>query len=212
MNYAIEIVVRCYLHNPPEVHDGNSIAHMLHHSEVMGYDDVGEIEIFLQAVKQIDNLCLNRYVQCGDRFVCQQQLWIKDQCPGNSYPLTLASAEETRGDISPYALASVPLSQGFWQPFLVSYALLQFHEPQEGLPRYPRPASWDLGRSKISGKIICISLRNRRIVSESARQRSVPLKRISPSSGSISLKISLHTVDFPQPLSPTSPKVSFSSR
>ncbi len=37
---VIEFVVGCHFHDSPEVHDGNSIADVLYHPEIMRYKDV----------------------------------------------------------------------------------------------------------------------------------------------------------------------------
>ena len=65
-----------------------------------------------------------------------------------------------------------------------------------------------LSEAKGSWKIICTRLRNARKASPRACVTSVPSMRITPALGSIRRKISLPTVDFPQPDSPTRQSVS----
>ena len=59
-----------------------------------------------------------------------------------------------------------------------------------------------------SWKIICMSRRCRRMFSLLNSNRSAPAKRTCPAVASISRSMSLPSVVLPQPLSPTTPKVS----
>jgi hypothetical protein len=52
-----------------EVHDHDAIAHEAHHIEVVRDEHVGQAEIVLEVEKKIENLRLDRLVQCRDCFV-----------------------------------------------------------------------------------------------------------------------------------------------
>ncbi|MNW59658.1 hypothetical protein D3C74_375880 [compost metagenome] len=57
----------------------------------MGDEHVGQTILLLQILHQIEHLCLNRYIQRGDRLIADDELWIQRQRAGNADPLPLAA-------------------------------------------------------------------------------------------------------------------------
>ena len=66
---------------------------MTHHQQVVGNEQIGQSQPFLQVVKHVDNLCLNGHVQGRYRFVANNELRIHRQCPGNADTLPLTAGK-----------------------------------------------------------------------------------------------------------------------
>lgn len=56
----------------------------------MGYENISEIQPLLQIREKVHNLRLHRNIECGNRFVENNQLWLKRDGPRNADPLALA--------------------------------------------------------------------------------------------------------------------------
>jgi hypothetical protein len=58
-----------------EIHDGDAVAEMCSTTcEVVGNEDVGEAELCLQVLQQVEDLRLHRHVQRRDRLVADDQI------------------------------------------------------------------------------------------------------------------------------------------
>jgi hypothetical protein len=66
---------------------------MLHHSQVMGNDNIREFESLLNIFQKIDHLCLNRDIPSRDRFTTGNELRVEGESSGDSDPLSLTTAE-----------------------------------------------------------------------------------------------------------------------
>ena len=66
---------------------------MLHHAQIVGHEDVGQVKFLLQLVHQVQHLGLDGHVQGGHRLIGDDQLWLYGQCPGDPDPLALAAGE-----------------------------------------------------------------------------------------------------------------------
>ena len=71
---------RSRFHHAAGVHDHDIVRHFRDDTEVMGNQHDGRIDLVLQAAEQVQNLCLNRHVQCGGRLVGDDQLRRTSQC------------------------------------------------------------------------------------------------------------------------------------
>lgn len=85
-----ELLCLCQFHDPPKVHDRHSIADVSDHPQIVGDEQVCNIELLPDLLHKIDDLCLNRYIQGRDRLVSHDQFRTKGQGPGNSRPLALS--------------------------------------------------------------------------------------------------------------------------
>ena len=56
-------------------------------------EDIGESQLLLQVMQEVQYLRLDRYVECAHRFVRQDDFRIEGQCPCDSNPLALSAAE-----------------------------------------------------------------------------------------------------------------------
>ena len=61
--------------------------------EIMRYEEVRELELSLQRLQEIDDLSLNRHVQCRHGFVENQKPWVKRDGAGDADALSLAARE-----------------------------------------------------------------------------------------------------------------------
>src|SRR5215210_7062737 len=84
------------LHDLAEVHHGDPVRDVLDHGEVVGYEDVGEVELLLQVLQKVDDLRLDRDVQCRDGLVADDQARVQRDGPRYPDPLPLAARELVR--------------------------------------------------------------------------------------------------------------------
>ena len=89
----VELAGLRLLDQPAEVHHADPVADVAHHREVVGDDEVGEPELVLQLLEQVEHLRLHRDVERGDRLVGHDQLRVDRQRPGDADPLPLAAGE-----------------------------------------------------------------------------------------------------------------------
>ena len=64
-----ELIPWSCLDHGSQIHDPNPIAEMFHHTKVMGDKQIRKPSFLLKPFEQINDLCLNGYIQCGDRFI-----------------------------------------------------------------------------------------------------------------------------------------------
>jgi hypothetical protein len=93
---VVQDVRRGELAQLSEIHDGDPVAHMLHNCEVVRDEEHGQAHPGLQILQKIEDLCLYRHVECGDRFVAYEELRLEHEGPGDAHPLTLTTRELDR--------------------------------------------------------------------------------------------------------------------
>ena len=76
-----------------QVHDGNAVGNVPHHQQVMGDEQIGQAQLFLQVMEHVDDLCLDRNVQGGNRLVTDDEFRIDRQGAGDADTLALAAGE-----------------------------------------------------------------------------------------------------------------------
>ena len=74
---------------------------MPHDGQVVRDEQVREAELLLQLLQQVDDLRLNRNVQCRHRLVRNDEIRLGGDRSGDSYPLPLAPGELVRGSGRP---------------------------------------------------------------------------------------------------------------
>ena len=79
-----------HLDDAAEVHDGDAVAEVFHHSQVVRDEEVGEAEVFLEVVEKIENLRLNGNIQSADWFVAHDKFRGDGQGAGDADTLTLS--------------------------------------------------------------------------------------------------------------------------
>ena len=74
MQRMIEYLFRFrILYHVSQIHNTYRIGDMLYNGQVVGNKKIGQIKFLLQVTEQIDNLCLNGNIQCGYRFVADNE-------------------------------------------------------------------------------------------------------------------------------------------
>src|SRR6266852_3211385 len=84
------------LHHLPQVHDRYPVRQVPHHREVVGDEQVRQLELFLEILKQVDDLRLNRDVQRRNRLVTHDERRRNRQSTGDSDALPLPARELVR--------------------------------------------------------------------------------------------------------------------
>ena len=76
-----------------QVQNPDAVAEVSHHRQVMGDKQHRQVQFVLQIFQQIDDLCLDGYVQCGNWLVGDQQPRLHHQRPGNADTLPLTTGK-----------------------------------------------------------------------------------------------------------------------
>jgi hypothetical protein len=88
-----EVRSRRHLHDPTEVHDRNPVGDVPHDREVVRDEQIGELELLLQLLEQIDDLRLDGDVERGDRLVRDDEVRVERERSRETDPLALAAGE-----------------------------------------------------------------------------------------------------------------------
>ena len=83
----INVLTGAILDNFTCIHDGNRITGFGYHTQIMGNQKHGSVELFFQSIHQPQYLGLNGDVQCCGRLIRNQKLRIAGQGDGNYDPL-----------------------------------------------------------------------------------------------------------------------------
>ena len=84
------------LHDLAQVHHRDVVAHMAHHRQVVGDEQVGEAQLLLELVEEVQHLGLDRHVEGGYRLIEHQEAGIEGQRPGHADALALPAGELVR--------------------------------------------------------------------------------------------------------------------
>ncbi len=84
------------LDDAAEIHDGDAVAHMAHHAQIVADEQAGEIELAAQLQEQIEDLRLDGDIEGGHRLVADQQIGLHGQRAGDGDALALAARELMR--------------------------------------------------------------------------------------------------------------------
>ena len=108
------------LDDAAEVHDGDAVAEVFDHSQVVRDEEVGEAEVFLEVVEKIENLRLNGNIQSADWFVAHDKFRGDGQGAGDADTLTLSPGKfmgvtvgEVRGEADTVEQFGHALREGF---------------------------------------------------------------------------------------------------
>jgi len=92
----VEHVRRRLLDDHAEIHDGDPIRDMADDAEIVCDEHVGEPELVLEVVQEVDDLGLDGYVERGHRLVCDDQPGIQGERPRDADALSLPARELVR--------------------------------------------------------------------------------------------------------------------
>ena len=84
------------LGDPAEVHDRDPVADVLDDAHVVGDEHVGQPELALELLQQVQDLGLDRDVERGDGLVADDEVGLEDERPGDADALALAARELVR--------------------------------------------------------------------------------------------------------------------
>ena len=80
----------------PEVHDHDPVGDVADDVQVVCDEDVGQVELLLEILEQVEDLRLHRHVERRDRLVADDQLRVHGQGAGDADALALAAGELVR--------------------------------------------------------------------------------------------------------------------
>ena len=97
MTRILEQLLRiAQLDHLPEVHHHHPVAHVTYDVEIVADEDIGQPKGFLEIEKQVENLGLDGFVECRDRFVENDQARLQCQRARDVDALALPSGQLMR--------------------------------------------------------------------------------------------------------------------
>ena len=93
---GVELVDGGQLDQPAQVHHPDPVADVLDDREVVGDEQVGQAELLLEVVEQVQDLALDRHVERRDGLVADDELGVEGERPGDADALALAARELVR--------------------------------------------------------------------------------------------------------------------
>ena len=92
----VEAVAVGQLHDVTEVHHRDAVGDVPDDRQVVRDEDVGDAELVLDVLEQVDDLRLDRHVERGDRLVADDELGPQRDGAGDADALALAAGELVR--------------------------------------------------------------------------------------------------------------------
>jgi hypothetical protein len=87
---------RAKLDDFAKVHDGNAVAYLANHREVVADDEESESELVLEFFEQVQDLSLHGNIERAHGLVSDDEFWLEDKCSCDVDSLTLSAAESVR--------------------------------------------------------------------------------------------------------------------
>ena len=84
------------LDDAAEIHHCDIVRQVLNHGKIVSNEQVGDTELFLQILQQIQNLGLYRHIKRRSRFIADHQFRLHGQGAGDGYTLALPPGELMR--------------------------------------------------------------------------------------------------------------------
>ena len=79
-----------------KVHHGDAVAHVFDHGKIVGDEDIGQVQLLLDVLHQVEYLRLNGHIQRRDRLIADEQVGADAQRAGNAQALALAAGKLVR--------------------------------------------------------------------------------------------------------------------
>ena len=92
----VELLGRRQLDELPEVHHRDPVAHVADDAEIVGDEEIRQLELVLELLEQVDHLRLDRDVERRHRLVGDDQLRPQRERARDADPLALAAGELVR--------------------------------------------------------------------------------------------------------------------
>src|SRR5690606_16918742 len=93
---VVDLPVGADLDDLAQIHHRDPVGDVAHHRQVVGDEDVGQVELVLQPFEQVHDLRLDRHVERGDRLVTDDDLGAQGQAAGDADALPLTAGELVR--------------------------------------------------------------------------------------------------------------------
>ena len=190
------------LDDVPEVHDRDPVRDVPDDAEVVRDEEVGEVEVLLEALEQVQDLRLDRDVERRDRLVADDQLRRERQRPGDADPLPLAARELVRVAVVVLGVQADAVHELLDAPLRVALGLV---DPE----RRADDRADRLARVERRVRVLEDHLHLAPVGAHLARGELGDVRRPRtspcPAVESSSLMTSRAVVDLPHPDSPTSP-------
>ena len=93
LGIIIKLILGGNLHDPAQIHDRDTVRHILDHAQVMGNEQVGQLFGLLQILYQVQHLRPDRYIQGRHRLIAYHKLRIQHKGPCNHDTLPLTAGE-----------------------------------------------------------------------------------------------------------------------
>src|SRR6266446_8474077 len=84
------------LDDATEIHHRNALADMLDDRQIMGNKEISKTEFLLQVLQQIDDLSLDRHIQCRYRFIADDQFRLDGERARDTDALALTTGKLVR--------------------------------------------------------------------------------------------------------------------
>jgi hypothetical protein len=84
---------RAELHDSSEIHHGHPAADVLDQPQIVGNEQIRELQLLLQIHERVDDLRLHRHVERGDRFIEDEERWVQRERARQADALALTAAE-----------------------------------------------------------------------------------------------------------------------
>jgi len=87
---SVDLVDVGQLRHHAQVHDPDPVADVLHDGQVVGDEQVGQPQLLLEVVEEIQDLALDRDIERRDRFVEDHEFRVEGEGTGDADALALA--------------------------------------------------------------------------------------------------------------------------
>lgn len=87
------VAARSQLDEASQIHDADTAADMMHHSQIMGNKQIRQSQLLLQPLQHIDDLHLHGYVEGRNGLIAEHAFRLQGQGAGDADALPLAAAE-----------------------------------------------------------------------------------------------------------------------
>ena len=105
-----------------QIHHCDAVGNMLDNREAVRNKEIGQAELRLQILKQIDHLCLNRNIKRRNRLVAYDQLGIQRKCTRNADALSLSAGKFVRITVGIFGIKADLLQQIGDSFFLICFS------------------------------------------------------------------------------------------
>src|SRR5687768_2096159 len=92
----IELFGARHLGNLAHIHDGDAVRDMLYYAEIVRDEDIGQVEVLLQVLQQVQSLRLDGNVQRRDWLITDDQLRVQRKGAGDANALALSARKFMR--------------------------------------------------------------------------------------------------------------------